>query len=74
MFLDWKKQYCEIDYTTQRIFRLNTIPVKLPMAFFIQLEPKILLETQRPQVSIKTQSFNGNTKTPSRQSSLKKEK
>ena len=42
MFLDWKKQYCENDYTTQRIFRLNTIPVKLSLAFFIELEPKNL--------------------------------
>ena len=74
MFLDWKKQFYGNNYTTQRFFRFNRIHFKLPMAFFIQLEPKILLETQRPQVSIKTQSFNGNTKTPSRQSSLKKEK
>ena len=52
MFLDWKKQYCENDYTTQIIYRFDTIPVKLPMAFFIELEPKILvlMETQRPQV------------------------
>ena len=60
MFLDWKKQYCENDYTTQRIYRFNTIPVKLPVAFIIELEPKIftvLMETQ---------------KIPSSQSSLKK--
>ena len=34
IFLDWKNQYCENDYTIQRIYRFNTIPVKLPMAFF----------------------------------------
>ena len=45
---------------TQRIYRFNTIPVKLPVAFIIELEPKIftvLMETQ---------------KIPSSQSSLKK--
>ena len=53
MFLDWKKQYCENDYTTQIIYRFDTIPVKLPMAFFIELEPKILvlMETQKTQSS-----------------------
>ena len=30
------------DYTTQTIYRFDTIPVKLPTAFFIELEPKIL--------------------------------
>ena len=53
MFLDWKKQYCENDYTTQIIYRFDTIPVKLPMAFFHRIRAKIfavLMETQRPQV------------------------
>ena len=27
MFSDWKKQYCENDYTTQRIYRFSTISV-----------------------------------------------
>ena len=33
MFLDWKNQYCEKDYTTQAIYRLNATLIKLPKAF-----------------------------------------
>ena len=42
MFLELKYQYCENNYTTQRIYRFNTIPVKLPMVFFLELGLKIL--------------------------------
>ena len=44
MFLGRKNQYCENDYTTKcnlQIQCVNMIPIKLPMAFFIELEQKI---------------------------------
>ena len=52
MFLDWKNQYCQNDYTTQdyTIYRFYAISIKLPMAFFAHLEPenlKICTETQK---------------------------
>ena len=43
MFLGRKNQYCENDYTTKcnlQIQCVNVIPIKLPMAFFIELEQK----------------------------------
>ena len=42
MFLDWKNQYCENDYTTQSNLQIQLIPIKLPMACFTELEQKIL--------------------------------
>ena len=38
MFLDWKNQYYQNDYTTQGNYRFNTIFIKLPMVFFTELE------------------------------------
>ena len=38
MFMDWKNQYCQNGYTTQRNLQIYGIPIKLPTVFFTELE------------------------------------
>ena len=54
MFLDWKNQHCENDYTTQSNYRFSAIPVKLPMACFTELGQnfsQFVWKHRRPQIA-----------------------
>ena len=38
VFMDWKNQYSENEYTTKAIYRFSAIRIKLQMVFFTELE------------------------------------
>ena len=52
LFLDWNNQYYENDYILHKtMYRLSATPIKLPMAFFTELEQnslQFLWKYQRP--------------------------
>ena len=55
-FLDWTNQYCEKDYTTQSNLQINEIPMKLPIAFFTEVEQNKFTLCMKTQSTTNTQS------------------
>ena len=77
MFLDWKKQYCENDYTTQCNLEIQCNPYQITSGIFYGTRPKpnlkICMETQKTpnsQSSLEENKRSWRNQTPSLQTLL----
>ena len=54
MFLDWKNQHCENDYTTQGNLQIQCNPYQTTNGIFLRTRTKnftICMETQKPRIA-----------------------
>ena len=53
VFMDWKNQYCQNDYTTQSNLQIQYNPYQITNGFFTELEQKITIcmKTQKMKQS-----------------------
>ena len=70
MFLDWKNQYCENDYTTQSNLQIQCNPHQVTNGIFYRIRTKnlkICMETQRTpnsQSSLREKNGTGGIRLP----------
>ena len=56
MFLDWKNQYCENDYTTQSNLQIQCNPYQITNSIFYRTRTKKVLICMKTQKTLNSQS------------------